>query len=154
MPIETVQPALLGQNGRINARTQVASAAVKNANLRELAPKVSPLSRAHIRGGVGNAVLTFVPSLVLDTVDSIQRDTQGKLKFDARRLAISSARSQSGNLAGVIGSVAGTAIALYFGLAAAPVIMVGLSMGFAAQVLWGFGGGSDYAGVTAENLLR
>ena len=140
MPIETVQPALLGQNGRINARTQVASAAVKHANLRELAPKVSPLARLYIRGGVGNAVLTFAPSLVLDTVDSIQRDTNGKLKFDARRFAISSARSQSGNLAGAIGSALATSFAISMvGVAAtgAPIILIGFLGMFAVQIIWG-----------------
>ncbi|WP_439893258.1 hypothetical protein ACS7SF_25560 (plasmid) [Ralstonia sp. 25C] len=157
MPIETVQPALLGQNGRINARTQVATATVKNANLRELAPKVSPLSRMYIRGGGGNAVLTFAPSLVLDTVDSIHRDTNGKLKFDTRRFAIASARSQSGNLVGFItsgaittgvGIVGGAALA-----ASAPIILVALIAGVAVQMVWGASGkGDDLAEFVQQKL--
>lgn len=156
MPIETVQPALLGQNGRINARTQVASASVKNANVKGLAPKVSPLSRMHIRGGMGPAVLTFAPSLVLDTVDSIQRDTNGKLKFDARRFAISSARSQSGNLAGAIASTitaGGIAMVSAAAAATAPAIIVVLIAGLAAQAAWGTWGGADRAELMARDIL-
>ena len=158
MPIETVQPALLGQNGRINARTQVATATVKNANLQALAPKVSPLSRMHIRGGMGPAVLTFAPSLVLDTVDSIQRDTNGKLKFDARRFAINSARSQSGNLLGfgvstIITVGVGVAVSAT-AAASAPVIVVALLSGLAMQIVWGATGAADKTGAIAQRMLE
>lgn len=140
MPIETVQPALLGQNGRVNVRTQVASAAVKNANLSGLAPKVSPLQRAYIRGGAGAGVLTFGPSAALDLADSIRRDTNGKLKFDARRFAVSSARSQSGILVGLVGGGLATFGAVALGgvvAAGAPLILIGLTGTLAAQVAWG-----------------
>ena len=158
MPIETVQPALLGQNGKVNLRTQVASGAIKNANLRELAPKVSPLARVYIRGGVGAGVLTFGPSAVLDLADAIRRDTNGKLKFDARRFAISSARSQSGNLVGFGVSLATSAVAVgLFGLAAtgAPVILVSFGLGFFAQIAWGaLDMGNRSASLVQERMER
>lgn len=157
MPIETVQPAL-GQNGRINARTQVATAAVKNANLRELAPKVSPLARVYIRGGVGAGVLTFGPSAVLDLADAIRRDTNGKLKFDARRFAVSSARSQSGNLVGFVVSgmiTGGVALASTAAVAAsAPVIVFALVAGLAVQIVWGASGAADRTGAIAQKILE
>ncbi len=154
MPIETVQPALLGQNGRINTHAQVARASVKNANVKALAPKVSPLSRAYIRGGMGNAILTFGPSAVLDLADAIRRDTNGKLKFDARRFAISSVRSQTGNLVGFGGTIgAGLLVTAMFGIAAtsAPVIVVGLVGGILAQAIWG---GYDMGNISSSHFER
>jgi hypothetical protein len=156
MPVEAVQPTL-GEHFKYNARTQSVTEALKNAKLQKLAPKTSPLARTYIRGGFGNGVLTFGPSAVLDLIDSIDRDTQGGLRFDARRFAIASARSQSGNLVGFgISAMTAPAAVVLFGLAAtgAPVIIISLVLGLAAQVAWGATGKAGEAEAAARRMLE
>jgi hypothetical protein len=93
MPIHIVQPTV-GPHARYHGGTQTVTEALKNAKLKEIAPKVSPLARLYIKGAVGGGLITFSPSAILDLTNSINRDTQGKLKFDAKHFAIASARSQ------------------------------------------------------------
>ncbi|WP_207003135.1 hypothetical protein [Trinickia mobilis] len=156
MPVEIVQPTL-GTHFKYNTRMQTATEALKEVKLQKLAPKTSSLARAYARGGFGNGVLTFGPSAVLDLADSIRRDTKGALRFDARRFAIASARSQSGNLVGLGASAIATPLAVAFlGIAAtgAPAILIGLGACFVAQIAWGVTGAPEEAEITAKRLME
>lgn len=147
MPLQAVQPTL-GEHFRYSASTQNVTEALKAVKLKDLAPKLSPLARLYIRGGAGAAALTFGPSVVLDLIDSINRDTRGKLQFDAQHFAIASARSQSGNLAGYAGSAMFTAsaVALFPTLMTGATVVVGVFVaGFFTQIVWNALGGPDYA---------
>ncbi|WP_207005620.1 hypothetical protein [Trinickia mobilis] len=157
MPLQTVQPTL-GAHFRYSVRSQSVTEAVKEVKLKDLAPKISPLARVYFRGGFSTGVLTFGPSAALDLIDSINRDTQGKLRFDAKRSAIASARSQSGNMLGFAASTTiTTGVAVFASSAIAAsgtVIIAALIGGYAVQVVWGALGGSDYAESATRQALE
>jgi hypothetical protein len=98
-----------------------------------------------LKAGVG--VLTFGPSAVMDAMQSIDRDVDGRLEFDGKKFAIASARSQSGNLLAF-----GTAEILTWGLVvtgttvAAPAILIGLAVGFGVALYWNGSGAADATG--------
>jgi len=159
MPLQTVQPTL-GEHFRYGVRSQTVTEALKAVKLKELAPKMSPLARVYFRGGLSTGVLTFGPNAVLDLIDSINRDTQGKLQFDARHFAIASARSQSGNLAGLVGAATtSTVVGMAFTAAgltvgAAPLILIGLVGAAFFQITWNASGASDWAGEKASESFK
>jgi hypothetical protein len=157
MPIHIVQPTV-GPHARYHGGTQTVTEALKNAKLKEIAPKVSPLARLYIKGAVGGGLITFAPSAILDLTDSINRDTQGKLKFDAKYFAIASARSQSGNLLGAALSYGASAGIAYIGGAAiaasAPIIITLAIVGIGVSIFWGTAGYSDKAASMAKQYLE
>lgn len=152
MPIQTVQPAL-GPHAKHNPRTQTTTAALKGADLKKLTRTISPLRHLYAGSLIGSGVLTFAPSLALDMAASISRDTQGALRFDSRAFVLASARSQSGNLLGFGFSTATSAILLWGGASALPVILFSFGIGFGIQVLWNASIGPDLAESQARRLL-
>ncbi|QCP47778.1 hypothetical protein FAZ95_00430 [Trinickia violacea] len=151
LPLQTVQPTL-GEHFRYSARSQTVTEALKELKLKDLAPKISPLGRVYFRGGLSTGVLTFGPSAALDLIDSINRDAQGKLQFNARHFSIASARSQSGNLAGLVGGAAASTVAgvafstVGLTIGAAPLILIGLGGAVLFQIIWNALAGGDWAG--------
>jgi hypothetical protein len=104
---------------------------------------------AFLNGKIGGGVLTFAPSAALDVYNSIERDMSGDMRFNRQKFVIASAKSQSGNLLGLVGeAVAGVVVA------AAPVILVTLIGGVAVQMIWGATGMADWAGSAAERALK
>ncbi|KVH06316.1 MULTISPECIES: hypothetical protein [Burkholderia] len=152
LPIQSVQPAL-GPHAKHNPRTQTTTAALKAADLKQLTPRISPLRHLYAGSLIGSGVLTFAPSLALDMAASISRDTQGALRFDSRAFMLASARSQSGNLLGFGFSTATSAILLWAGASALPVILFSFGVGFGIQVLWNASIGPDLAESQARRLL-
>ncbi|MDF0604714.1 hypothetical protein HZU77_003475 [Neisseriaceae bacterium TC5R-5] len=153
LPIQTVTPGLTpNSNYRSNAYGGGSIALGRGSDTQKLARISSRFNGLYInRGG---AAIGFAVSGALDLADSINRDTQGKLNFDARRFSILSARSQSGN---VVGAISGAAVGLLvapFSVSAAALVVIGFGAGFVAQVIWGWTGGTDLAEKTAKKLLE
>ena len=113
-------------------------------------------------GKAGTGILTFAPTLALDTYNAVQfeLDAGGKWRasgFDTHKFVIDSAKNQSGNVVGLGASVgAGIGATVMFGAAVAgwPVVLIGLGFGIFAQVVWNATGMNDRAGALAEQALR
>ena len=106
---------------------------------------------ALLNGKMGTGVLTFAPSAALDVYNSFEQDLRGDSRFNWQKFGVASAKSQSGNLLGL------TATGLALAMAAAPtapIIILSLGAGILVQATWGWVGGSDWAGSTANKLLK
>ncbi|MGU3778449.1 hypothetical protein [Burkholderia metallica] len=152
MPIQTVQPAL-GPHAKHNPRTRTTTAALEATDLKKLTSSISPLRHLYAGSLIGSSVLTFAPSLALDIVANISRDTQGALKFDSRAFVLASVRSQSGNAVGFGVSTAVSGFLLLGGASALPVILFSFGMGYVMQVAWNSFGGPDFAESQTRRLL-
>jgi hypothetical protein len=166
MPIQVVTPALGARvtsmaTGAYNGKLLVKEALEEQ--IKNLAQVTADrhMSRFSFRGSsmsgkVGGHFLTFGVSGVIDVVQSIDRDVDGRLGFNGRRFAVASARSQSGNVAGVVGGFLFSVGAVAFtslALVSAPVIIFGLAGGIFFQAVWGASGGTDWAGAAMEQYL-
>ena len=102
----------------------------------------------------GGGVLTFAPSMALDAYDAIEVDLQtGGRSFNTSKFLVAEARSQSGNAVGFVGSL--VAVALVGGaVAGAPLVLLGLGVGIALQVVWNASGMADEAGNLAQSALN
>lgn len=106
------------------------------------------------KAGVG--VLAFGPSAAIDFYNSA-RWTDGGLEVNWKGFAVASAKSQTGNLAGLAGGVlAGGAAVGLAGISAvgAPVILIGLAGGIVAQAVWGWLGADEAAARAVERQLQ
>ncbi len=108
----------------------------------------------------GAGILTFAPSAAIDAANSIHYtvDAQGRKHmsgFDTDKFIIASAKSQSGNALGMLAGmgVAAGAVMILPALAGAPVLLLALGAGIAAQAVWGWSGGADKAGELAGRAL-
>lgn len=115
-------------------------------------------------GKLGTGLITFAPTAALDAWSSIEfdLDAAGRRQirsFDTNKFLVTSARNQSGNVAGLAASVisvpAAVAIAGMAGLtvAGAPLVVIGLLAGVAMQVVWNNYGGADFAEQQARKAL-
>ena len=98
----------------------------------------------------GNAVLAFAPAAAVDLNNSYDQEAGG---INWRKFGINSVKSQSGNVAGAVGSVAAGAIMMAFSVSAAPVILAGLFGGMLVQIVWASSGAGDALGSVAERVL-
>lgn len=148
MPVKTVQPSL-GPHATYNPRAEIIREALKNVKTQDLAMRTSPLKRTYLTSRFSSGMITFAPSAAIDLWNSIGRDTNGSLHFDARNFTLASARSQSGNLLGFTGGI------LIAPLAAGPISAAVLAFlaGFSIQVAWGYIHGPDYADTTVRAIL-
>ena len=121
-------------------------------------------SMAWSGGKVGTGLITFAPTAALDAWSSIEfdLDAAGRRRirsFDTNKFLVTSARNQSGNVAGLAASVisvpTAVAIAGMAGLtvAGAPLVVIGLLAGVAMQVVWNNYGGADFAEQQARKAL-
>jgi hypothetical protein len=162
MPMRVISPAL---NQGMRAAASGANAAMKSADLLA-ARKMGNLASANhwtskaafFNGKIGGGILTFAPSAALDIYSSIERDMAGDLRFNRNKFLIASAKSQSGNLLGLVGGAGfiafGTIIFGGAALAGAPIILIALVGGVLVQATWGSTGGADWAGSAAEHALK
>ena len=109
-------------------------------------------------GKAGAGVLTFAPTLALDTYNSVQfeLDATGNWRaagFGSHKFLVDSAKSQSGNALGLGASVAVGAGLAAIGVVGAPVIVIGLLAGLAVQVVWNTSGGADWAARQAQRAV-
>ena len=106
------------------------------------------------QGRLGGGILTFAPSLALDTYNAIEVDLQGGgYRFNGQKFVEDSARSQSGNVVGVLGTAAVVAVAGVF-VAGPPLVLIGLAGGIGFQALWNWSGGADAAADAASQALH
>lgn len=157
MPMQFVTPALdrgmrMAASGIGHNAAMRSTEMLKAQRLGTLAASRHWTSHAaFLNGRVGGGVLTFAPSAALDIYNSIESDMSGNTRFNRQRFLIASAKSQSGNLLGMVG---GAIVIAAVGTAGAPLILAGLGAGFAIQLVWGWSGGADWAGAAAERALR
>jgi hypothetical protein len=159
MPMQVVTPAL-SQGMRAAASGVGHSAAMRSTEILK-AQRLGGLAAsshwtgkaAFLNGKIGGGVLTFAPSAALDVYNSIERDMSGDMRFNRQKFIIASAKSQSGNLLGMVGGAGAILIGGFF-LAGAPLILVGLAGGIAVQFIWGATGMADQAGSAAERALK
>jgi hypothetical protein len=105
-------------------------------------------------GRIGGGVLAFGPSLAIDTYNSIETDlSTGQRSFNRDAFLVASAKSQSGNLVGLVGGLAAVAL-MPAAIAGAPLILIGLGAGIVAQLVWNAAGGGDAAEQMAKQALR
>ncbi len=104
---------------------------------------------------LGGGILTFAPSLALDAYQAIEGDLWAGGRFKTHQFLVDEARNQSGNLVGFAGGM-GVAMgaAALFGIAGAPLILVGLGGGLVCQLLWNWAGGGDAAADATQRALR
>ena len=114
----------------------MASAAVKDMkDLNSLALMSSKMR--FFNGYKGNAVLTFGPTMAWDLVDNVKKDVYGAWHFDGQGFNRAELKNQSGNAASFgIGTVASAIAVGIFGLAGAPVILIGFGVGVAVTLIW------------------
>lgn len=106
------------------------------------------------QGRMVGGVLTFAPSAALDLYNAASVDLEAReFSFDGRRFAVDSARSQSGNLVGFAGGAIAVVLVGATSLVGAPVLLIGLGAGIAAQVAWNSFGGADWAAGQARRAL-
>ena len=162
LPLQVISPAL-GQGARLAAMggsASMRSGAITAQNLQRQGKLATthhwsgPGSRFNAR--IGTGILTFAPSAAIDIYNSFEQDLRGDSRFNWQKLAVASAKSQSGNLAGLIGGagagVGAVAIAEFLGftLVGAPIILVSLIGGAAVQIIWGGTGMSELAADKAK----
>ena len=102
---------------------------------------------------VGGGVLAFGPTAVVDAINSASWSGDGSFSFDWHGFAVRSTRSQTGNVAGILG---GAVLALaIFGTGAIgwPVVLVTLGGGILAQALWDWSGYDDGAAKYVDSVL-
>ena len=159
LPTQVVMPAL--GKGAVSARTGIkASMAVADSMVR--AQAVGTLAAGahwsgaarYLNGKMGGGILTFGPSAALDVYNSFEPDLHGDSRFNGKKFLVASAKSQSGNLLGVAGTVVGGAVAVAVGVAGAPVILIGLGAGILVQAVWGWSGASDWTASKVESALK
>ena len=110
-------------------------------------------------GMVGGGMLTFAPSILIDTYKSIETDTlTGRSSFNTKTFLVEEAKSQSGNALGFgTGVLVTGAIAVLFGPAVAASAMViggAFIAGVFVQIVWNWTGGADAAEAYARGALR
>lgn len=167
LPIATIQGMIPGSGGpvtqwRANGPGTAASLKVQGMTPQQMrqthilaGQQRLPRALQWAGGRVGGGVLTFGPTLVLDAYASIETDLQtGQRSFNGRNFALSQARNQSGNAAGMLTGMAVTGVAVMVGGAAlaasAPVLLIAFGAGMIAQVVWNASGAADMA----EDLAR
>lgn len=157
MPMQVVTPAL-GPGARLGAFG--ASGAMRMTDTLKAQKLGALASDAHwtgkaafLNGKIGGGILTFAPSAALDVYNSIEWDLGGDWRFNRQTFVIASAKSQSGNLMGLVGGAV-VAFAVAGTFTAAPVILIGLGTGYLVQVIWGATGMADRAGAAAERALK
>jgi len=103
----------------------------------------------------GGGFLTFAPSLALDAIHAIEGDLWAGGRFNTQQFLVDEARSQSGNVVGFAGGM-GLAMgaAAVFGIAGAPLVLVGLGGGLVCQLVWNWGGWGDAAADATQRALR
>ena len=160
MPMKVVQAAAAGTSaagtwrsqsgGRVSAPWKQPNAAVSRA----LGAAAADARWGGGRWGwtsrmPGAGILTFAPSAAIDAVNSLQYSTnaQGQRQlsgFDTHKFVVSSAKSQSGNMLGMLASMGVGALLVGTSLAGAPVLLVALGTGILVQAVWSSTGGADW----------
>ena len=158
LPVQVVTPTLGEELMRVSRGGYNMQLRSMNKGTIEKASKLAAerhwSNRAsYLNGRMGGGILTFGPSAALDIVSSIEMDVDGQKSVNWRKFTVASARSQSGNVAGTLGYAGFSAVAVFFGAAAAPVIIFGVTGAFLFQAIWGSFGGSDWAGEAVERVL-
>lgn len=97
----------------------------------------------------GAGILTFAPSAAIDAVNSLQYSTTAKGQqqlsgFDTHKFVVNSAKSQSGNMLGMLASMGVGALLVGTSLAGAPVLLLALGAGILVQAVWSSSGGADW----------
>ena len=123
-------------------------------------------------GKAGTGILTFAPTLALDTYNAVQfeLDAGGNWRaggFDTHKFLVDTAKNQSANAVGLgvstgIGFVAaraagsGVAAVAAIGLAVTgwPVILIALAGGVVAQVVWSSSGMGDRTANLVDRALK
>jgi hypothetical protein len=160
MPMQVVKP-VLGAEFRsmaygVNSPLRV-SDALKAEKMGKLIAEPHWTAKSLLFSKKTGGILTFAPSAAIDIYNSIELDMSGDRRLNWKKLGIASAKSQSGNLIGAFGAWGGAALAVGMGVgvaASAPVLIVGLFAGIAAQVIWGAIGGADLAEESAKHALE
>ena len=107
------------------------------------------------QGRAGTGVLAIAPSMALDLYNATEIDLTGRqFDFKGRQFLVDSARSQSGNVLGVIGGAAGVAGAAFLTVTGAPLVIIGLVTGVAVQVVWNSFGGADISADLMKQALE
>jgi len=162
LPVNVVSPAL-GTDLRTGASGFSQSLRPTDGKLADrlgnLSAQTHPVGRpAVLNGRLGSGVLTFAPSAAIDLYNNIVSDVHGHRKINWNGFAVASARSQSGNLVGMMGGFVATAIvggiAGSAAVVGAPLIVFGLLGGLFLQISWNSFGGADWAGDVAESTLK
>jgi hypothetical protein len=165
LPMQVITPAL-GEGARMAAQYGSVSARVFGASKLEAhrlgkfaAGQHWSSTASSLNGWKMGGVLTFAPSAALDAYSSYEQDFRGDSRFNWHMFGVASAKSQSGNLLGAAsGAIAmkvigATAVGMTT-LAGAPLILIGLGVGITVQLVWGWQGGSDWAGASAQSALK
>ncbi len=130
-------------------RMEQAGSAIANARFNSMSVLRGTATR------VGGGVLAFGPSAAIDMYNSA-RIENGTVAVDWRGFALKSARSQSGNVVGVMAGAGAVAGATALGIVAAvgwPVVLVGLGAGLVAQIAWGSFGRDEWAETQVKRVL-
>ena len=165
LPMQVITPALApgarmaAQYGSTSARTLTLGGKETQHLGKFAASQHWSSAGALLNGKMGTGVLTFAPSAALDVYNSFEQDLRGDSRFNWQKFGVASAKSQSANL---LGLAAGTITVKVLGataigmttLAGAPLILIGLGLGITIQAIWGWRGGSDWAGSTTEQAFR
>lgn len=164
MPMSVVSPVVYPEQVRANLRTGNSSARWSQATREQV--RRAGVAAAEGRwqrtmgwgtGRVGTGILTFVPTLALDIYRNIKFDMNATglsrlAGFDRHAFSVDSARNQSGNAVGWAagaGSTAAVAMLAARGVGVAammagwPVVLLGLGVGIAAQIVWNTSGMAD-----------
>jgi hypothetical protein len=166
LPMQVITPALgpgarmAAQHGSTSARA-LALGGKETQHLGKFAASQHWSSAGSLLNGkMGTGVLTFAPSAALDAYNSFEQDLRGDSRFNWQKFGVASAKSQSGNLLGLAGGAGAGVIAVKglalagIAFAGAPLILVVLASGVAIQLVWGWKGGSDWAGEKADQNLN
>jgi hypothetical protein len=124
-----------GAGYRIMSRGALSARAIDVKSMTEMQGLTSKMR--FLNGKLGGGVLTFAPTVAFDLYDSVNRDANGNLHWNARQFANAELRNQPGNAVGMgAGALAAGIFAVAFGFAGAPLIIVGLGFGIGAQIIW------------------
>ncbi len=157
LPLLTLTPIRPAADWRPGARGSAHSTAWRNTSPQDLrragtVAATDSMSRRFgwATGKVGTGILTFAPTLALDTYNNIQFevDAQGQRHiagFKGRNFVADSAKNQLGNAAGLaagigiargVGFAAAQGIGVALALSGWPVILLGLGVGILVQAVW------------------
>lgn len=93
--------------------------------------------------------------MALDAYQATEGDLLTGGRFNTHQFLVDEARNQSGNVAGFAGGMlsAAAAVAL-FGVAGAPLILIGLAGGVVWQLVWNWSGAADATAGAAGRALQ
>ncbi|MBC7778340.1 MAG: hypothetical protein H7246_23110 [Phycisphaerae bacterium] len=105
-------------------------------------------SKAHkLNGKMAGGILTFLPTVGFDFLESIDKDANGGTYINWRKFSNAEIRNQPGNALGFGAGLLVEAVAVFVGGAAvagtAPVIVCALIAGITVQAIWNYNHGPD-----------